>query len=197
MKWIGLTGGIASGKSTVTKLLRTLGYQVLDADEVSHQVTAVGGTALPRIFQTFGESVQNTDGSLNRPALAKLVFGRADELRKLEEIIHPLVRDEVLQQRTRLSQSGETVVFYDVPLLYEKQMEKDFDAVILVSTSEDLQKKRLMQRNFLSSEEAEKRIQSQISLREKERKTKFVVHNTGDVIFLENEVKRVLKDLKL
>ncbi|MBS1970169.1 MAG: dephospho-CoA kinase [Bdellovibrionales bacterium] len=201
MKWIGLTGGIATGKSTVTKRLRTLGYDVLDADEVSHRVTSLGAdparSALPQIFQTFGESVKNSDGSLNRKALGALVFGHTEERKKLEAIIHPLVRAQVAAEKSRLEKSGKTVAFYDVPLLYEKQMEKDFDAVVLVSTTEKLQLERLKNRNGFTETEALVRVQSQMPLKEKESKTPYVIHNTKDLAFLDSEIDRVLRALKI
>ena len=197
MKWIGLTGGIASGKSTVTKILRTLGYEVLDADEISHQVTDVGGPALAQIFKVFGAEVQNSDGSLNRKVLGSKVFGRVEELKKLEAIVHPLVRQKIADEKTHHEKTGRPVLFYDVPLLYEKHMQKDFDAVVLVSSSEKMQKLRLMQRNSLTEKEAEARLQSQIPLKEKETKTPFVIHNDRDLVFLESEVKRVLNELKI
>jgi dephospho-CoA kinase len=197
MKWIGLTGGIASGKSTVTKMLRTLGHEVLDADEVSHQVTTVHGSALPQIFKTFGESVKNADGSLNRTALGALVFGRVEEMKKLEAIIHPLVREKIAAEKARLLGAGSSAVFYDVPLLFEKQTEKEFDAVVLVYCEDEQQLKRLMARNSLSEAEARRRIASQMSLKEKKSRTQHVIYNTQDLRFLESEVKRVLRELKI
>lgn len=199
MKWIGLTGGIATGKSTVTKRLRTLGYDVLDADQVSRQVTSPApggtGTALSAIFQTFGDAVKNPDGSLNRQALGTLVFGREEERRKLENIIHPLVRAQVAVEKSRLEKSGKVVAFYDVPLLYEKQMENDFDAVILITTTPKLQLERLMHRNALTEPEANARIAAQMPLSVKEAKTRYVIHNTLDEAFLESEIARVLREL--
>ncbi|MBC7372084.1 MAG: dephospho-CoA kinase, partial [Bdellovibrionaceae bacterium] len=106
MKWIGLTGGIASGKSTVTKFLRTLGFEVLDADQISHEQTQVQGPALDEIFRTFGIGVRNLDGSLNRAQLGQLVFGRADQLKKLELILHPLVREKIAAEKARLFKVG-------------------------------------------------------------------------------------------
>lgn len=201
MKWIGLTGGIATGKSTVTKRLRTLGYDVLDADEVSHQVTSLDADpsrcALPAIFQTFGEAVKNSDGSLNRKALGGLVFGHADARKKLEAIIHPLVRAQVAAEKSRLEKTGKAVAFYDVPLLYEKQMEKDFDAVVLVSTSEALQLERLKKRNSLTETEALVRVQAQMPLAKKESQTPYVIHNTKDLAHLNAEIDRVLRTLKI
>ncbi len=201
MKWIGITGGIATGKSTVTKRLRTLGYDVLDADEISHQVTGPdaepGRNALPQIFQTFGESVKNSDGSLNRKALGALVFGHTGERKKLEAIIHPLVRAQVVVEKSRLERSGKAVAFYDVPLLYENQMERDFDAVILVSTTEKLQLDRLKGRNGFTEAEALARVQAQKPLKEKEDQTPFVIHNVKDLAFLDSEISRVLRTLKI
>lgn len=197
MIWIGITGGIAAGKSTATKILRTLGYEVLDADEISHQVTSVQGDALNEIFGTFGESVRNPDGSLNRRALGALVFGRVEEMKKLEAIVHPLVREKIAAEKARFSAAGKNAVFYDVPLLFEKNMEKDFDAVVLVYCEEEQQKKRLMQRNSLTESEAESRIKSQMPLQEKKSRAHHVIHNTKDLQFLESEVKRVLKELKI
>jgi len=201
MKWIGITGGIATGKSTVTQRLRTLGYDVLDADEVSHLVTSLDAdparNALPAIFQTFGESVKNPDGSLNRKALGALVFGHDKERKKLEAIIHPLVRAQVAAEKTRLEKMNKAVAFYDVPLLFEKQMENDFDAVILVSTTPQQQLERLKKRNRLTETEALVRVHSQMALSEKEKKTKYVIRNTQDVAFLHKEVDRVLRELGL
>jgi len=201
MKWIGLTGGIATGKSTVAKRLRTLGYDVLDADEISHQVTSLNAdpshNALPLIFQTFGEDVKNTDGSLNRKALGALVFGHTDARKKLEGIIHPLVRAQVAIEKSRLEKSGKAVAFYDVPLLFEKKLSGEFDAVIMVSTTEPLQLKRLMERDSLTVTEAMVRIQSQMPLPEKEKQTSFIIHNTKDQAFLDTEIDRVLGLLKI
>lgn len=197
MKWIGITGGIATGKSTVTKRLRTLGYEVLDADAISHQVTAPGGLALPQIFTVFGESVRSPDGSLDRKALGAHVFGRDEQRKKLEAIIHPFVREQVAQEKARLQKEGKKVAFYDVPLLFEQQLENNFDAVIVVSTTEELQLKRLMERNSLNESEAKARLRSQMPVSEKEKKTKYVIQNSKDLGFLDSEVDRVLQELKI
>lgn len=201
MRWIGITGGIASGKSAVTKVLRTLGYEVLDADEISHRVTtpppAGTGAALPEIFRTFGEGLRGPDGSLDRKALGNLVFGRDQKRLKLEAIIHPLVRAEVASRRRELAAQGMAVAFYDVPLLFEKNLEKEFDAVIVVTTTPELQLERLMKRNSLTEDEARVRLRSQIPLVDKETKTPYVIHNVAGLDFLESEVKRVLGALAL
>jgi dephospho-CoA kinase len=197
MKWIGITGGIATGKSTVTKRLRTLGYEVLDADDISHQVTSAQGRALPQIFTVFGEGVRSPDGSLDRKALGALVFGREEQRKKLEAIIHPLVRQQIADEKARLLKAGTKVVFYDVPLLFENAMEKDFDAVLLVSTTPELQLERLMKRNSLNDSEAKARVQSQMALSEKQKKTPYIIDNSKDLAHLENEIDRVLRELKV
>jgi dephospho-CoA kinase len=197
MRWIGITGGIATGKSEVTKRLRTLGYDVLDADDISHQVTSPGGAALCEIFRVFGDGVKTIDGSLDRKVLGALVFGQVDARRQLEAIIHPLVRAQVAAEKLRLKQQGKTIAFYDVPLLYEKHMEKDFDEVVVVATDEKLQLQRLMSRNSLTAPEARVRLQTQIPIQEKAKKTKYVIHNTKDLGFLNSEVDRVLHELKV
>jgi dephospho-CoA kinase len=197
MKWIGLTGGIAAGKSTVSKFLPTLGHVVLDADEISHQLTNVQGVALPAIFRTFGEAVKNPDGSLDRKALGALVFGRVQEMKKLEAILHPLVQEKIAAEKSRHQQAGTSAVFYDVPLLYEKNLETEFDQVVLVYCEPAQQLERLMSRNQLSDDEARKRIASQLPLEDKKSRTPYVIHNTRDLVFLESEIRRVLAALKL
>lgn len=201
MKWIGITGGIATGKSTVTQKLRALGYDVLDADEISHQVTGPGGAALPGIFTIFGDKVKSIDGGLDRKALADLIFGReeshAEARRKLEAVIHPLVGKLVAAEKARLEKTGKSVAFYDVPLLFEKNLENNFDAVIVVAADEASQLRRLMKRNLLTESEAKVRLQTQMPIQEKAKKTHYVIHNTHDLDFLEKEILRVLRELKL
>lgn len=197
MKWIGLTGGIASGKSTVAEMLRTLGHSVLDADLISRQLTGNPGPALDEISRLFGVGVLNPDRSLNRKALGDLVFGRAEEILKLENILHPLIQAKVQEEKLRLAQAGKSVSFYDVPLLYEKKLEKGFDAVVVVAVDEVLQRQRLALRNSLSLSEVEARLKSQMPLSEKVKLTSYVIHNDGDLKQLEAEVQRVLKALGL
>ena len=195
MKWIGITGGIASGKSTVTNRLRTLGYEVLDADAVSREVTGPGGPALPQIFTAFGETVRSPDGSLDRKSLGALVFGREEQRKKLEAIVHPFVREQVAKEKSRLEKAGHSVSFYDVPLLFEQNLEAGFDAVILVAATDSQQLERLMKRNSLNESEAKARLQSQMPTSVKEKKTRYVIRNSGDLAFLNQEIDRVLREL--
>lgn len=195
MKWFGLTGGIATGKSTVTKVLRTMGYPVIDADEVSHLVTALGSPSLPQIFAEFGYTVRAPDGGLDRRALGQLVFGRPEELQKLEQIVHPLVTASVAAEKLRLEKSGAAVAFYDVPLLFEKNLEANFDAVVLVAASEVQQQQRLLSRSGLNLSEVTARLQSQLPIAAKRQRTKYVIDNSKDLAHLENEIRRVLNEL--
>lgn len=121
MKWIGLTGGIASGKSTVAQLLRDAQIPVIDADEIARGVVAQGGEGLTKVVSHFGQQILNSDGSLNRKKLGQKVFGRPEELRVLENILHPLVKAETTRRRQSLEQQNLPVAIYDVPLLFEKK----------------------------------------------------------------------------
>jgi dephospho-CoA kinase len=195
MKWIGLTGGIATGKSSVTKVLRTLGYEVIDADEVAHAVTAPGEPVLAEIFAVFGNDVRAPDGSLDRRALGQKVFGHPDQIKKLENIVHPLIIGRVMKERERLEKTGARVAFYDVPLLFEKGMELLFDAVILVFADEQQQLQRLLARKGLTLSEAAARLKSQWPIGVKKNKASHVIDNSFDVSGLQKEVLRVLKEL--
>lgn len=197
MKWIGLTGGIATGKSTVTSLLRTLGYAVIDADEVAHAVTAQGTDAVMDIVKAFGPQVQNPDGSLDRKMLARIVFGHADQIKKLEKIVHPLIVERVANERRKLEEAGTAVAFYDVPLLFEKKLESNFDAVVLVWAEESQQRARLASRNQLSESEVEARLKSQMPIAEKKSKSHHIIDNSKDLTYLRNEVDRVLKEIRI
>lgn len=196
MKWIGLTGGIASGKSTVAKLIASRGYSVLDADEMARTVSKKGSSGLDLIVQQFGTSVLGFDGELDRKAMGNLVFSDKQKLLQLEAILHPLIKTEIQKQRKLLESQGVTIAFYDVPLLFEKKMEKDFDYIVLVSTSKNLQISRMQSRNGFSLEEAEARLLNQIPLLEKEVQATWVIHNQGNLQDLEAATDAVLQKIQ-
>ncbi len=193
--WIGLTGGIASGKSSVARELRRQGYPVIDADELARRVVVPGSPALDEIKTAFGPDFLANDQSLDRKRLGDWVFSRAEELRKLENILHPRVRDLMLAERARLESSGHRIAFYDVPLLFEKNLENDFDAVVAVVCSQAEQLKRLMARDSLTSEQAQARIQSQLPLAEKARRAQFVIDNSQPPSALMSSVALFLQKL--
>lgn len=179
MKWIGLTGSLGTGKSTVTKILRSRGFTVLDADQLAHEALQPGKPSFDQVLQDFGHDLLGADGSIDRKRLAALVFGRPDQLVRLEAIIHPFVRARVAAERARLSGSGSKVLFYDVPLLFEKKMQNDFDEVWVVNCSEDLQRSRLMKGRGWSGDEINRRLKHQLPLSEKVREADVVIENSG------------------
>jgi dephospho-CoA kinase len=193
--WIGLTGGIASGKSTVTKILRSKGYSVIDADELAREVTRRGSEASIEIGQAFGPGVIDAAGEIDRPKLGSLVFSNPERLAKLESIIHPRVRALQEKKRQELETRGEKAAFYDVPLLFEKNMASLFDRVVAVICPVDLQIQRLMARNQLTLDEAKKRIHVQVSNEERQRLSNDVIQNAGTLAELEAEVDRYLAKL--
>ncbi len=177
--WLGLTGGIASGKSTVAQILKEQGFPVIDADEIAHQVVSPGSSGLQKVVVRFGIDYMNPDGSLDRGKLGTLVFRDSRARMDLEAIVHPLVQAEVERLKQEYTQKGHRVIFYDVPLLFEKKLEKNFDAVILVASDEKLQRERLKSRDGLDAFEIENRIRSQWPMKKKEEKAQFIIRNNG------------------
>ena len=197
MLWIGLTGPMGSGKSTVANILRGMGYDVLDADKVVHHILSTGGPAEKEIYRTFGESLRGSDGRLDRRALGQMVFGDLDRLALLEGIIHPLVRQHISQERARLSSAGKQIAFYDVPLLFEKKMEKDFDHILVVTAPEDQRRRRLAARSQMSDDEFVERSKHHVSPEEKAARATYVIVNDSNLKDLEADVLRSLASLKL
>lgn len=195
MKWIGLTGGIATGKSTVAELLRKKGLTVIDADKVAHEVVTPGSTGIEKISHTFGKEMIQSDGSLDRQKMAKEVFVDPQKLSQLESIIHPLVKAKVAELKKKCEEKNEKLVFYDVPLLFEKKLEKEFDKIVVVSSTLELQKQRMKNRNHWDEEEIQRRLSNQLSLKYKESGADFVIHNKGSVEELEAKVDLLVQEL--
>lgn len=196
MKWIGLTGGIASGKSSVAKILIQAGIPVLDADEAAYFVSKKDSPGLAQIVKHFGTKILNTQGELDRKAMAAQVFSDKKKLLELEAILHPLIKAEIQKRKKELQEKGHRLAFYDVPLLFEKKMEKDFDEIVLVTSTRDLQISRMKSRNGLSLEEAEARLSNQIPLAEKEIHATRIIHNNSSVQDLEKATLAVLKEIQ-
>lgn len=176
---IGLTGSIASGKSTIARQLTAYGIPVIDADLISRQVVAKGEPAYEQIVHTFGESILQEDGSINRPALGEIIFNDKKQRQALNEIVHPAVRKEMLRQRDEHVERGTRAVVLDIPLLFESKLTHFVEKILVVSVRPDVQMERLMRRNTLSKEEAENRIASQIPVQEKEALADAVIDNNG------------------
>lgn len=195
MKWIGLTGGMGSGKSAVTALLRARGFTVIDADVVARKVVEPGTPGLAQVVQAFGPGVLNAEGELDRKKLAAQVFGKPDELRRLEMILHPLIQQKVADRRQEAAARGEALVFYDVPLLFEKNLGAQFDAVVVVWSTEAQQIERSMKRDGASREDVERRLSAQIPLAEKKLKADVLIDNSGTFESLPVRVDTALKAL--
>jgi dephospho-CoA kinase len=195
MKWIGLTGGIACGKSSVAELLRARGVSVADADVFSHAAFAENTASFLQIKSQFGMKVLASDGSIDRRALGEIVFADRQQLLQLEAIVHPVVKAMTLAFRKKCQDEKRKIAVYDVPLLFEKSMQSQFDIIIVVTCNFHLQKSRLMQRNGWSEAQAEVRIASQLPITEKVSKADFVIDNSGDRKALALQVDRCLAEI--
>ena len=186
---IGLTGGIASGKTTVSDYLNSLGVCVIDADEVAHEVTSPGSAGFKEIIEEFGEDLLTAEGNLNRKKLGEIVFSDKEALSKLNAIVHPLVIENIRQMLVKIECSP--CVVLDVPLLFESGMDDLCDEVWVVAVDEDTQVKRLMERDGYNLDEATRRVNAQMPLEEKVRRAHRVLDNTGTI----EETKRQVDEL--
>lgn len=189
---VGLTGGIATGKSTVTAILRGLGAFVVDADEWARKVVEPGSPGLEEIVSAFGTGILETDGSLSRQKLGEKIFHDAAARRTLNGITHPRVREGMRNETATYwrSHPGEPVV-WDVPLLFEGDVHKLVNKSILVYVGESLQYVRLMARNRYSQEEARARVQSQMSIEQKKRLADYIIDNSGTPDETREQVQKV------
>ncbi|MDJ1088106.1 dephospho-CoA kinase [Macrococcoides caseolyticum] len=194
MTVIGLTGGIASGKSTVANYLKENGFAVIDADIAARQAVEKGTEGLRKVAETF-PGVLNEDGTLNRKALGTIIFNDKAQRDSLNEIVHPIVRRLMDEEKAAALSEGKVVVM-DIPLLYENELEHTVDEVWVVYVSYDIQKMRLMKRNELSESEADARINSQMSMDEKRDKADIVIDNCHDLDSLYKRLEALIKDYK-
>ena len=191
---IGLTGGIASGKSTVVEMIKEVGYKVIDADQLVHDMQAKGGRLYRALHDWLGEDILLSDGELNRPKLGKLIFSSEEMRHQSAEIQGKIIREELAAKRDCLAKK-EDVFFMDIPLLIENDYQDWFDQIWLVTVSPEVQRQRLMKRNHLSAEEADMRIASQMPLSEKLPYASLVINNNGSIDDLKEKVKSAIKDL--
>ncbi|HEM4129304.1 TPA: dephospho-CoA kinase [Streptococcus suis] len=194
-KVIGITGGIASGKSTVTAFLREQGYPVIDADAVVHELQAKGGKLYQVLLKEFGQGILSADGNLDRVKLGQAVFADSKLRARLSVLQDQIIRQELLTRRDVLKQT-EQVVFMDIPLLYEADYSGEVDEVWLVYVDRAQQLERLIKRNSLSVQEAENRLAAQLSLEEKRSKAQFVIDNRGAVEATLMQVAKGLEEMK-
>ena len=191
---IGLTGGIASGKSTVVEMIKEAGYKVIDADQLVHDMQTKGGRLYQALLDWLGEAILLSDGELNRPKLGQLIFSSEEMRHQSDEIQGKIIREELAAQRDGLAKE-EDVFFMDIPLLIENDYQDWFDQIWLVAVSPEVQRQRLMKRNHLSAEEADMRIASQMPLSEKLPYASLVIDNNGSIDDLKEKVKSAIKDV--
>lgn len=191
-----LTGGIASGKSTVARHWRSLGLPVVDADELSRRVVAPGTPGLAAIVERFGPSVIDDGGALDRGALGRIVFGNPAARRDLEAIVHPRVQQAAAEELARIAAAGRELACYEVPLLFETGQQDAYRPVVVVAVDEATQLERAMQRDGLGAGEARARIAAQMPLAEKVARADYVVDNSGPIPSTLESARRVLEAIR-
>ena len=190
-KVIGLTGGIASGKSSVSELLTVHGFKVVDADVASRQAVEKGTKGLKQVKEAFGEEAIDEDGNMNRSYVGDVIFNHPEKRLELNEIVHPIVRDIMEQEKEAYLEQGYNVIM-DIPLLFENDLQDTVDEVWLVYTSESIQIDRLMERNDLSMEDAKARVYSQISIDKKRRMADREIDNRDTKLELKQNLEQLL-----
>ena len=176
---VAITGNIASGKSAVEKILLEKGYKVFDTDKIAHEILENN------------EDVKNIFGTTDRKELGKIVFDNQEKLKQLEEIIHPKVKEEIL----KIFEIKEEIVFISVPQLFESGFDKLFDKIIFISADERIRLERLMKRNSLNLEDAQKRISAQLNEKEKIKKSDFLIENNSNIENLTEKIDEALKNI--
>lgn len=190
--YLGLSGGIGSGKSTVSKILSDLGAVVIDADVIAREVLHPGTSGYESAIKAFGSGILDSDGSIDRKILAKLVFENPVELAKLEAIVHPAVIARVAEIRDSLPRSA--VVVYDTPLMFEKQLQGQFDKVLMVVADSDLRRTRLVERG-LGLGDIDARLANQATDEQRISIADFVIENNGTHEQLQEQVAKVWQQL--
>lgn len=191
---VGLTGGVASGKSTVSAILAELGAVVIDADALAREVVARGTPGLDAVVAEFGPGVLTPEGDLDRPAMGRLVFGDDAARRRLEAIIHPLVIERMAEIEATAGEDD--VVVHDIPLLAEGGRADTFDAVVVVDAPRDLQVERMLGDRGWTREDAESRIAAQATREERRAIATHVIDNNGTLEELRARVEEVLDQLR-
>ncbi|MES1037940.1 dephospho-CoA kinase [Peribacillus simplex] len=191
---IGITGGIASGKSSVSLYLQELGFTIVDADLASRAVVEPGEEAYHQVVKAFGEDILLTDGNIDRVKLGSIIFHDQEKRLLLNSIVHPAVRNWMLLKTEAALSSGEETVFMDIPLLFESKLTFMVDKTLLIYVDEQVQLQRLMNRNGLSETEALARINSQMPLADKKALADAVIDNNGDINETKQQVKSILSE---
>lgn len=191
---VGLTGGIASGKSTVARLLAEQGAVVIDADQLAREVVARDTPGLARVVEAFGPEVLTPEGDLDRLAVGRLVFGDEAKRKVLEGIVHPLVFERYAELEQNAPDGA--IVVHDIPLLAESGRGEGFDAVLVVDAPEELQVERMLRDRGMTEDDARARIAAQATREQRRAIATHVIDNTGSLAALEERVLEVLADLR-
>ncbi|MFZ1668287.1 MAG: dephospho-CoA kinase, partial [Trichococcus flocculiformis] len=187
---LGLTGSIATGKSTVAKLFLSAGIPVVDADLGARAVVLPGAPGLADIIEHFGEAYLLSDGTLDRKRLGALIFSDREKRKELDVLLKERINDWIQAEKEHYISEGHKLIVLDIPLLYEGGYEDSCDAVMVVYVPEELQVQRLMSRNHLDADEAARRMQSQLSIEKKKELADFVIDNSGTI----EETKKQVND---
>lgn len=191
---VGLTGGIASGKSTVSSILRELGAVVIDADQLAREVVAKGTPGLAEVVEAFGPDILTEDGHLDRPRMGGLVFNDEVLRRKLEAIVHPRVFELYAALEASAPVGG--IVVHDIPLLVESGRAEEFDAVVVVDVPDEVQVERMVRDRGMSEEDARARIAAQATREQRRAVATYVIDNTGTREDLRHQVTEVFAELR-
>ena len=193
-KLAGLTGGIATGKTTVASLFKEKGVYIIDADLIAREVVKKGLPAWKMIKEEFGNDVLQEDGELDRKKLGSIVFSSKEKIQKLNSIVHPFVRERMMEEIEKAI-SMERNILLDIPLLFENGIHKWLRPVILVYAPVEVQIERLMKRDGLSREECEKRIKAQMPIEEKKRLADYIIDNSGEISNTKRQVEEVYEKI--
>jgi len=193
-----VTGDIGSGKSSVCECLKNLGAVTIDSDLVAREVTGVGSSANQIIAQEFGKDILLGDGSLNREALAKIVFKDADSKHRLESILHPIIKDHIDKRLSQIRHDlpEAWLIVVEATLLYEAGWEPNFDGVLLVQASKDSRSERLINSRGMIEADVKNRMASQPEQRFAGRKPMFIIENSGNFQHLQQETAKVMKEIR-
>jgi dephospho-CoA kinase len=196
VKVIGLTGSIATGKSTVASMLQKLGAKIIDADELAREIVKPDQEAWKEIVEVFGSGILRKDRSLNREKLRKIVFADQRSRKRLESITHPRIRALAKERIEKLAAEGADIIIYEAPLLFENQVHLWLRPVILVASDSETQKRRLRERDRLSESEIRNHLEAQMPLEEKAKLADFVIENSGELEELESQVRDVWEKIQ-
>lgn len=193
---VGLTGGIATGKSLVASELRRLGARIIDADCIAREIVEPGKPAYEDIIKEFGRAVLKPDGTLDRKALAAVVFKDKAALQRLNAITHPRIRERIREEAARLSEDGNALVVLDIALLIEMGVKYDVEKIIVVAAEREQQLERAMRRDRLTLDEAERRLSCQMDIKEKLKYADYVIDNSGTMEATLERTRELFEELK-